>query len=374
MTDDWSTSPNVPSFAGQAAPQAAGFFRRVLATLVDFCVVSLLYLGFLALGILGASLGAQASGARYLSHDLGTALAGPFIALWLGVSWVYIGLFTRYGGQTPGKMLLRIRVIGLDGDDPLWSQALLRPVGYLISWVPLGLGFLLAAVPPAKRALHDRLTGTRVIGVSRRAAHEAALIVAVAWSVLTAPGQAVTVSAVIVDRIVATVNQRLITLSDLVAYQTVTGPLEVARDDAVQALIDRQLLREEADRFAVSAPPAPDVASRIDAITARVGGREELTNRLNRLGWEMEDLQEWVKDDLRVADFLDQRIYFFVLVQPQDVDTYYESHHDEFQGLSPEDARAAISKRLTQERGDEKRDQFLSTLRERTAVKINPPD
>jgi hypothetical protein len=163
-------------------------------------------------------------------------------------------------------------------------------------------------------------------------------------------------------------------LSDLVAYQTVTGPPNLARDDAVQALIDRQLLLEEADRFAVSDPPAPDVASRIAAISTRVGGREELTNRLMRLGWEMEDLQAWVEDDLRVTDFLDQRIYFFVLVPPQDIDAYYESHPDEFQGLSPEDARAAISKRLTRERGDEKRDQFLSKLREKTAIKINPPD
>jgi hypothetical protein len=81
-----------------------------------------------------------------------------------------------------------------------------------------------------------------------------------------------------------------------------------------------------------------------------------------------------VEDDLRVAEFLDQRIYFFVLVPPQDVDAYYESHPEEFAGLSPEDARAAISKRLTQQRGDEKRDQFLSRLRERTVITINQLD
>ncbi|MEW6683586.1 MAG: RDD family protein [Nitrospirota bacterium] len=381
MTDDWNTSPNVPSFADQAAwtptPQAAGFFRRVFATVADICMVSLLYLGFLALGILGASLGAQASGARYLSHDLATALAAPFLALWLGVSWVYIGLFTRHGGQTPGKMLLRIRVVSLDGGNPSWGQALLRPIGYLISWLPLGLGFLLAAVPPAKRALHDRLTGTRVITVSRRAARAAAmvaLVVAVSGSALAVSGHFTSASAVVVDQIVATANNRLITLSDLAAYQTVTGPLDVTREDAVQALIDRQLLLEEADRFAVSGPPAPDVASRIDAITTRVGGREELTSRLTRLGWEMEDLQAWMADDLRVAEFLDQRIYFFVLVPAQDVDAYYESHLDEFAGFSLEEARAAISKRLTQERGDEKRDQFLSKLREKTTIRINPLD
>lgn len=377
MSDHWHTSSNVPSFAGQAAapsPRPAGFFRRVVATVVDCSLVSLLYLGFLALGILGASLGAQASGARYLSHDLATALAGPFATLWVGLSWAYIALFTRHGGQTPGKMLLRIRVVRLDGEDPSWSQALFRPAGYLVSWLPLGLGFLLAAMPPAKRALHDRLTGTRVIALSRQAVHLRALAVALVWCALAVGGNVLPVSAVVVDRIVATANDRVITLSDLAAYQAVIRPPSISRDDAVQALIDRQLLLEEADRFAVSSPAAPDVASRIAAIAARAGSRDELAVRLTRLGWTMEDLQAWVADDLRVDEFLDQRIYFFVLVPPQDVDAYYENHPDEFEGMSLEDARVAIRERLTKERGDEKRAQFLSKVRQKSTIRINPFD
>jgi len=110
MTNPWVTNPNVPSFANRAAwaepLNPAAFLRRAVATMIDLSIVSLLYVGFLALGILGASLGAQVSGARYLSRDLATALVGPFMALWLGVSGIYIGLFTRFGGQTPGKMLL----------------------------------------------------------------------------------------------------------------------------------------------------------------------------------------------------------------------------------------------------------------------------
>lgn len=342
--------------------------------MVDSYATSLLYVGFIALGVFGASLGAQASGARYLSHDLGTALAGPFLGLWFVLSWVYVGLFTHYGGQTPGKMLLRIRVIDVHGDEPSWRQALLRPIGYLVSWLPLGLGFLWAAVPPEKRALHDRLLGTRVVTVPRGAARPAGQGLAVTWGFCVLFLGAIPASAMVVDRILATANTRLITQSDLVAYQTVVGPPGISREEASRALIDRQLLIEEADRFAISDPSPSDVASRIQMITDRLGGPERLADALARLGWESEDLRGWVAQDLRVADFLDQRIYFFVLVPPQDVDAYYEAHREEFSGRSLEDARTEITQRLTTERGDEKRDQFVSKLREKATIRINPSE
>lgn len=376
MPDHWRTSPTVPSFSEQTAwaspADPAGFWRRALATMVDLYVVSLLYAGFMALGIWGARLGAQQSGVKFLSEELVQALLGPFLSLWLVLSWVYIGVFSRYGGQTLGKMLLRIRVTGLDGDDPSWIQSLLRPFGYAISWLPLGLGFLLAAVPPAKRSLHDRILGTRVVRVPHRSSHAVGKSVAV--MILVVWAGAASASGMEVDRILAIANDRLVTLSDLIAYQTLVGPANASRDETVQALIDRQLLLEEADRFAVSAPSAADVDSRVQAIIARSGGREEFAQRLARLGWDSGNLRAWVADDLRVAEFLDQRIYFFVLVPPQDIDAYYEGHRAEFPGISLEDARETINQRLVKERGDEKRDQFLARLGERAKVRINPLD
>jgi uncharacterized RDD family membrane protein YckC len=349
--------------------------RRALAVVVDSYVVSFLYAGFLAVGLFGASLGAQAAGARYLSHDLGTALLGPFLWLWGALWWVYVVLFARYGGQTPGKMLLRIRIIDIDGRGSSWPQALLRPVGYVISWLPAGLGFLWAAVPPEKRALHDRLLGTRVVLVPRVVSRVAGRGLAMTWIILCALlSSAAPASALVVDRILAIANGRLITQSDLVAYQTVVGPPGVSRDEATRALIDRQLLLEEADRFAIPDASPSDIALKIREIQAGLNGPDQLAEQLTRLGWEPEDLRQWVGEDLRVADFLDQRVYFFVLVPPQDIDAYYEAHREEFSGLSPEDARAAINKHLTAERGKEKRDQFLEKLRAKGAIRINAPE
>ena len=44
-----------------------------------------------------------------------------------------------------------------------FGQAVLRAVAYLVSALPVGLGFLPALVGVEKRALHDRLAHTRVV-------------------------------------------------------------------------------------------------------------------------------------------------------------------------------------------------------------------
>jgi len=46
---------------------------------------------------------------------------------------------------------------------------------------------------------------------------------------------------------------------------------------------------------------------------------------------------------------------------------------DEYAALTLEEAREAITKRLTQERGDEKQRQFVAALRAKATIRINPP-
>ncbi|MDZ7748200.1 MAG: RDD family protein [Halofilum sp. (in: g-proteobacteria)] len=81
-------------------------------------------------------------------------------ALVLVVGWA------RYGA-TPGKVLLELRVVdAATGGRPSPAQALIRLLGYLVSALPLGLGFAWAAVDRDKQALHDKLARTRVVVVA----------------------------------------------------------------------------------------------------------------------------------------------------------------------------------------------------------------
>lgn len=79
---------------------------------------------------------------------------------------LYLGayvLFWRYGGQTPGKKMMRIRVVDARTlQTASWGQLLLRYVGYFISVIIL-LGFFYGLFRRDGRTLHDLISGTAVI-------------------------------------------------------------------------------------------------------------------------------------------------------------------------------------------------------------------
>jgi uncharacterized RDD family membrane protein YckC len=78
----------------------------------------------------------------------------------------YLIAFTAMGGQTIGKMAARIKVVDDGGGPVVFSQAVVRTVAYLASIVPVGLGFIPVLFGQGRRALHDRLTNTRVVNAS----------------------------------------------------------------------------------------------------------------------------------------------------------------------------------------------------------------
>ncbi len=83
-----------------------------------------------------------------------------FAALAAGV---YSALSVALMGATPGKMLLRLKVVGRDGRQPSPRRAALRAAFSLLSFALLGLGCLLALFSRSGRALHDFLCGTYVV-------------------------------------------------------------------------------------------------------------------------------------------------------------------------------------------------------------------
>jgi uncharacterized RDD family membrane protein YckC len=67
-------------------------------------------------------------------------------------------------GRTIGKWVTGLRIERRDGERVGFLRALVRhTIGYLVSLLTLGLGFLLAAFNREGRALHDMLAGTVVV-------------------------------------------------------------------------------------------------------------------------------------------------------------------------------------------------------------------
>ncbi len=130
--------------------EAAGFGIRFLAFLVDDMILGIpLLLGGLA--------------SMTFAPGPSTSLAGTALSLYSLFCFFYYVYFWGARGATPGKSLLGLTVVTYSGETPIgYGRALLRFVGYGASFLLLGLGFLLIAFSPDRRALHDRIAGTRV--------------------------------------------------------------------------------------------------------------------------------------------------------------------------------------------------------------------
>jgi uncharacterized RDD family membrane protein YckC len=97
---------------------------------------------------------------------IGTAIGLPFLGS--AISLLYYIIFTGLRGQTPGKMIMRIQVVNVDGNIPSWGQVIMREViGKLISGIVLLLGYIWVAWDPRKRAWHDYIARTFVVRKER---------------------------------------------------------------------------------------------------------------------------------------------------------------------------------------------------------------
>ncbi len=77
---------------------------------------------------------------------------------------VVIIFWKRWAGATPGKKMLGIEVVSFDGAPELTNkQMITRSIGYIVSILPLMIGFFMVAFREDKRALHDLLADTAVI-------------------------------------------------------------------------------------------------------------------------------------------------------------------------------------------------------------------
>jgi uncharacterized RDD family membrane protein YckC len=140
-----------------AVPKAT-FWMRAVATLVDAAIVFGLQM------ILGGLL-ALAGTVTVVGSD-GGAGETAFIVHFFSylISFTYYIFFTGYCGQTPGKMVLRIKVVRQDGSPISYGRAAFREVpAKFLSGIIFGIGYLMVIFDDQKRALHDRLSDTYVI-------------------------------------------------------------------------------------------------------------------------------------------------------------------------------------------------------------------
>jgi uncharacterized RDD family membrane protein YckC len=137
-----------------ATPIYVGFWIRFWASVIDSILVSLIITPLLI----------AAFGWDYFTSSRLIGY-GPldFIISW-GLPTLAIVLFWVYKSTSPGKMFFSARIVDAKtGRDPSARQCVVRYLGYFVSAVPLGLGFIWVAFDRRKQGWHDKLAGTIVV-------------------------------------------------------------------------------------------------------------------------------------------------------------------------------------------------------------------
>jgi len=138
----------------------APFLLRCGALIIDYIVL-------VSAPVLGVLI------SRYMGNDGAKLLSSKsyHISLLIGllIGLTNFVIFPIFSGQSIGKMLTGIKIVKSDGNAASFSRILVRhSIGYPLTILTFGLGFIFSAFNRKGRALHDYLSGTTVIFGRRR--------------------------------------------------------------------------------------------------------------------------------------------------------------------------------------------------------------
>jgi uncharacterized RDD family membrane protein YckC len=128
------------------AVHPAGFWVRLVAFAIDLLVIALVQL---VLQVIAA--------ARLGDRALSTVGFFTFV-----FAVAYPTVLHAIAGQTIGKLMMRVRVVALDGGPlPLGASFLRAVVFWAALLFTLGIGQIIGGLRKDKRALHDLVAGSR---------------------------------------------------------------------------------------------------------------------------------------------------------------------------------------------------------------------
>jgi hypothetical protein len=142
------------------------------------------------------------------------------------------------------------------------------------------------------------------------------------------------VRAEIIDRILAVVDNALVMQSDVMAAMRLGLEPAPASGDRIAGVLDRLIERRltliEVDRYAPPEPLAADVDLRFEQVKLSLPSAAAFAAVLKETGLDEAQLRRYLRDDLRIRAYLEQR--FGSVVQPSEAQVleYYQAHPQQF--------------------------------------------
>jgi uncharacterized RDD family membrane protein YckC len=139
---------------------SAGFGRRAAALIYDSLLLAALLMMFTGAALFFTH-----------GHALLYETAGPWVYLYraglLAVIGAYYLINWMRSGQTLGMRAWHLRVVSDLGRPVTLKAALLRFVCGILAWTPAAAGVLWLYLDPDRLAIHDRLSRTRMVHLTR---------------------------------------------------------------------------------------------------------------------------------------------------------------------------------------------------------------
>ena len=146
--------------ATERSIQYAGFWLRLVATLIDSLLIALITVPLLVWVYYDAFVEAATLGTPGASMGFGW----PDFWIQFVLPMVLVIIFWRKKSATPGKMMISAVIVdSKTGAKPTTGQFVIRYLGYIVSTVPLCLGFMWGGWHSKKQGWHDIMAGTVVI-------------------------------------------------------------------------------------------------------------------------------------------------------------------------------------------------------------------
>ena len=144
-------APQYDAYTNSRSGLPADFFQRLFAYLIDVvCVWALLIASVLVFSMME-------------SWSSDPVSSSPLVCVIFAFGPVYFSFSVGLWSTTVGKLIFKLRVVRNDGSKVGIGRAFARYLCYSISFLILGIGFLMILLRPDKRGLHDLICDTKVV-------------------------------------------------------------------------------------------------------------------------------------------------------------------------------------------------------------------